>query len=632
MLRLAGLLAQLLAISVLLAHNSSYAQDYPDVTDSAVVEAFVDGVVKTQMESSRSPSGVVAVMKDGKMVFSKGYGFLDVENRIPVDPKTTLFRPGSISKLFTWVAVMQQVEQGNLDLDTDVNGYLKSFQIEDRWPGQPVTLRHVMTHTAGFEDGMLGYLIIDDPARIIPLEKSLAQYQPRRINPPGQHTAYSNWATALAGLIVSNVSGLPFNDYIQQNIFDTLGMKNASFSEPLPPELDANMAKSYSYKKGHYNEQRYEIISNFGPAGAAALTAYDMSIFARALLNGGGYDGRRILKPQTLAQMIDEGFAHDVRVRGMGLGFLKRRFGPNDFENFGHDGGTTMFASHFGLSLKYDFMLFSSFSGPGMRETHQAFVKSFYDQFFPPEVRVVTPPIDFAEQSKRYEGTYNSWRSNFTKIDALLRLFGGMKVVSLPDNVLMIAETRYVEVDTNLFREVDGYGRVAFQEDQNGAITGFVIDGFGVMQLYRAPFYETPKFTVILVCFSVLVFIGVFLRLAYQYSAFRTLQGTEKKAFFASIFVAATNLLFLIFASIGVSRGMIALMYELPTLLKFSLIFSSTAALASMSHIYCSVKVWRQGLLASNWARIRYSLVTLCALLMAWLYYHWNLLGFNYLN
>ncbi|TDG14699.1 class A beta-lactamase-related serine hydrolase [Seongchinamella unica] len=606
--------------------------DHPDVTNPAVVEAFVDGVVKNHMQSAHSPSGVVAVMKNGKMIFSKGYGFRDVENRIPVEPESTLFRIGSISKLFTWVAVMQQVEQGNLDLDTDVNQYLRTFQIDDSWPGQPVTLRHILTHTAGFEDGAMGYLIIDDASRIIPLNQSLAKYQPQRVNAPGQHTAYSNWATALAGLIVANVSGVPFNDYVQRNIFDVLGMKNATFVEPLPPELDANMAKAYVYAEGRYKERNYEIISNFGPAGSVAATAHDMSFFAHALLKGGAFDGKRILKAETLQMMIDDGFAHDERVRGMGLGFLKRNYGPADFENFGHDGGTLIFNSHFGMSQKENFMLFSSFSGPGMQQTHKAFVKSFYDEFFPVEVTVVTPPADFSERAKRYEGTYHSWRSSFTKIESLWRMFVGVKVVSLPDNTLMIGETRYVEVDNNLFREVDDYGRVAFQEDANGKITGFVMDGFGVMQLYKAPFYETRVFTGSLVGLSLLIFVGVFLRLAYQWSDFRALQGTEKKAFVASISVAVTNFLFIIFASIGVSVGFIALMSELPAILKFSLIFPILATLAALYHVYCSVQVWRQGVLVSFWARVRYSLVTLCALFMAWFYYYWNLLGFNYFS
>ena len=256
-------------------------------------------------------------------------------------------------------------------------------------------------------------------------------------------------------------------------------MTHASFVEPLPPELDAHMAKAYGYEADQYIEQNYEIISNFGPAGAAAVSAYDMSLFARALLAGGAYEDKRILKAETLQQMLDEGFSHDERVRGMGLGFIKRRFGPAGFDNFGHDGGTSIFISHFGLSLKENFMLFSSFSGPGAGPTHRAFVKTFYDEFFPREVPVITPPTDFAERGARFAGTYNSWRNSFTKMESLIRAFGGMEVTPLPDNTLMIGGKRYVEVDKNLFREVDDYGRIAFQEDENGQITSFVIDGLG---------------------------------------------------------------------------------------------------------------------------------------------------------
>jgi len=623
---------QILAALVLLAHSPIYALEPSDVTNPNVVEAFVDGVVNNSMKSARSASGVVAVMKDGKMIFAKGYGFVDIANRIPVDPETTLFRPGSISKLFTWVAVMQQVEQGKLDLDTDINQYLQSFNVEDSWPGQPVTLRHIMTHTAGFEDGFLGYLIIDEATRIMPLEQSLAKYQPRRVNAPGQHTAYSNWATALAGLIVSDISGLSFNDYVQQNIFNVLGMNNASFEEPLPPNLNANMAKAYGYSEGRYKEMNYEIISNFGPAGAAAITAYDMATFARALLNGGAIDGKRILKKETLQKMIDDGFAHDERVRGMGLGFLKRRFGPEDLEIFGHDGGTTIFSSHFGMSQKENFMLFSSFSGPGAKQTHSDFVKSFYDEFFPHEIAVVLPPSDFAERGKRYEGTYHSWRASFTKLESLLGLTNAIEVVSLPGDMLMIGGTRYVEVDNNLFREVDDYGRIAFQEGANGEISGFVIDGFGVMQYYKAPFYETGGVTGLFVGLSLAIFSGVFVRLTYQWSEFLSLRGKEQKAFSASILVDVANFLFFIFAALGVKGGLTALMYELPVTLKFSLTFPIVATLAAAYHVYCSAQIWRHSLLMNYWARVRYSLVTLCALFMAWFYYYWNLLGFNYFS
>ncbi len=475
----------LLGPAALLTFGAARASERPDVTNPAVVEAFVDGVVKPIMEQQHSPSGVVAVMKNGQMIFAKGYGYIDVDKRIPVDPETSLFRPGSISKLFTWVSVMQLVEQGKLNLDTDVNQYIKEFKVKDTWPGRPVTLRHIMTHTAGFEDGALGYLILDDPKKIMPLAKSLEKYQPERVKPPGERVSYSNWATALAGLIVAEVSGMPFNDYVQRNIFDVLGMHNATFVEPLPPELDAHMAKAYGYKAGKYFAKNYEIISNFGPAGASAVSAGDMSLFAKALLGDGSLDGKRILKPETLQQMLDGGFTHDPRVRGMGLGFIKREYGPEGFDDFGHDGGTTIFLSHFGLSRKESFMLFSSFSGPGGSAVYQAFNQAFYDEFFPVEAPPITPPADFAQRGEKYAGTYHSSRSNYTKIEAIMRPLNGVNVAVMPDNTLLVGDTRYVEIDKNLFRKVDGPGRIAFQEDRNGNITHYVIDGLGGLSLLR---------------------------------------------------------------------------------------------------------------------------------------------------
>ena len=133
-----------------------------DVTNRGTVEAFIDGAVKPLMQNKHGPAGVVLVMKDGKVILNKGYGYQDLERRVPVDAYNTLFRPGSISKLFTWIAVLQMEEQGKLDLDTDVNEYLTRFKVKDTWEGQPVTMRHIMTHRGGFEDGFFGYLIIDD--------------------------------------------------------------------------------------------------------------------------------------------------------------------------------------------------------------------------------------------------------------------------------------------------------------------------------------------------------------------------------------------------------------------------------------------------------------------------------------
>ncbi|MCH8071532.1 MAG: beta-lactamase family protein, partial [Proteobacteria bacterium] len=327
-----------------------------DLNDPKVVEAFVDGVVKPLMAEGHSPSGVFVLMKDGEVILQKGYGWQNVEERIPVDPARTLFRPGSISKLFTWVSVMQLVEQGRLDLDADINNYLKTFQIKDTFPGQPITLRHCMTHTPGFEDGFLGYLIIEDPENIISLADAMKKYQPERVNPPGIKGAYSNYCTSLSGLVVANVSGVSFNDYVETNIFNVLGMDNSSFDEPLPVRLEQYMAVAYKYDAGKYVARPYELITNFTPAGALAATAEDMLKFGDALLNGGSYDGRRILKAETLDQMKMSHFTYDDRIKGIGLGFLRYPWGDTD--TFGHDGGTTAFFSHLGITPSANLVIF----------------------------------------------------------------------------------------------------------------------------------------------------------------------------------------------------------------------------------------------------------------------------------
>lgn len=183
---------------------------------AADVEAFFDGMIPLQLEQREIAGVVVVIVYQGRVLFAKGYGYADVARKIPVSPQTTLFRPGSISKLFTWTAVMQLVEQGRLDLDRDVNEYL-DFAIPPAYP-QPITLRHILTHTPGFED-VLKNLFATDPAKLLSLREYLVGQLPQRIYPPGVTVAYSNYATALAGYIVERVSGQPFAAYVAEHIF-----------------------------------------------------------------------------------------------------------------------------------------------------------------------------------------------------------------------------------------------------------------------------------------------------------------------------------------------------------------------------------------------------------------------------
>src|SRR5688572_31550468 len=242
--------------------------------ERADVEAWLDGFMPFSLARGDIAGAVVVIVKDGEILLQKGYGYADVEKKKPVDPEATLFRPGSVSKLFTWTAVMQQVERGKLDLDADINQYL-DFEIPPGPAGEPVTLRDLLTHTGGFEEA-LKELISEDPERIATLEDTVKGWVPERIFKAGTMPAYSNYGTGLAGYIVERSSGLSFDDYLDQNVFGPLGMSKSSFRQPLPEALAAGMSQGYEVATG--TPQGYDLI-NLAPAGSLAATGSDMGRF-----------------------------------------------------------------------------------------------------------------------------------------------------------------------------------------------------------------------------------------------------------------------------------------------------------------------------------------------------------------
>ena len=327
------------------------------LTDAADLEAFLDGLMAAHMPSQKIPAATVSVVKDGQLFFAKGYGFADREKKTLVVADRTLFRPGSISKLFTWTAVMQLVERGQIDLDTDVNTYLKSFQIPATYP-EPITMTHLLTHTAGFEDGALGYLILKDEKGVRPLAEALEAHIPDRVRPPGTWSSYSNFGTALAGLIVEEISGLPFAEYIGKNILEPLSMNHSTFHEPLPEALAPDMAVGYRWKNGLYEPGFFEYVSNFAPAGALSSTATDMANFMIAHLQLGRFGDGRILEEATARQMHSRLFTADPRLPGMAHGFYESNIHGQHV--IGHGGDTSFFHSDLALFTEQNVLASSS--------------------------------------------------------------------------------------------------------------------------------------------------------------------------------------------------------------------------------------------------------------------------------
>jgi len=335
------------------------ASSAPELT-ATDLEAFLDGLMPSQLEREDIAGAVVAVVKDGKVLFAKGYGFSDVEKHKAISPEETLFRPGSISKLFTWTSVMQLVEQGKLDLDRDVNEYL-DYKIPPAF-GKPITLRNIMTHTPGFED-TAKELFVADASKMRPLGEYLREHLPGRVFPPGVTPAYSNYATTVAGYIVQRTSGKPFEQYVADNVFSPLGMSHTTFVQPLPADLQPLMSSGYT--RASQKAKPFEFVQAF-PAGSVSTSAADMCKFITAHLQDGRLASAQILKPETAKLMHTRQFGADPRLNGMALGFYEES--RNGHRIIGHGGDTVYFHSDLHLILDANTGFFVSYNSGGKGE------------------------------------------------------------------------------------------------------------------------------------------------------------------------------------------------------------------------------------------------------------------------
>ena len=414
-------------------------------TDPQEMTAFFDGAVTTSMAENHIPGAVVVVVKDGQVFFSKGYGFANVQPKIKVDPASTLFRPGSVSKLFTWTAVMQLVEQGKLSLDEDINTYL-DFKIPNTFT-EPITLKNLMTHTPGFEDRGQGLFKLN-VEEMISLEDYLKNNIPARVFPPGEIGAYSNYGTALAGYIVQRISGLDFNQYVQENIFDPLGMVHSTFQQPLPTSIAQDMAGGFRYLNGDFVAGSFEFVVG-SPAGGLSASGLDMARFMIAHLQNGAYDGNRILKEETALQMHSPLYSPDARLDGMAHGFFYNVI--NGQKVISHGGDTMLFHSYLGLLPEKNVGIFISTNGTTGNKLVSSVGEAFFDHYYPVEEPQLFPAIDFVDRKNIYAGSYFLSRSNFTTIEKLVTRLNPITASVVSDRQIALS----VAGDTDIFVETE---------------------------------------------------------------------------------------------------------------------------------------------------------------------------------
>jgi CubicO group peptidase (beta-lactamase class C family) len=599
------------------------------------VNAFLDGIVPVQLARDDIAGATVAVVKDGRVLFSKGYGYADYAGRKPVSAEETLFRPGSVSKLFIWTAVMQQVEQGKLDLDRDVNDYL-DFRIPDAF-GKPITLKNLLTHTPGFEEQVKD-LFTDEPAPPA-LGDYMRNHIPRRIFPPGTVPAYSNYGAALAGYIVERVSGRPLADYIEENIFKPLGMTHSTFVEPLPPALAPNM--SNGYKLASDDPQPFEVVGAW-PAGSLSSTAADMSKFVIAHLEGGRLGDARILRPETVELMHSRLFAMDPAANAMAHGFYEESH--NGHRIIGHGGDTLYFHSDLHLIPDAGVGFFVSYNSAGRGEDspRTELWKAFLDRYFP----YTPPPEPVLESAKEdaaaVSGKYTASRrceSSFLKAVYLLQQ---ATVSADDDGTIEIGEVldpngkpkRWQEVAPMVFREVRGQDALIFKRDESGRMQMILPFPFDIGQ--RVGLWENQRVIMPVVVGSLLIMalalvlwpVAALVRKRYGYKL--ELTRADRRLRMAVRIVLALNLLFIV-AMVGLTMYGFDHLWILSDRgdVWFHLIqaVGVLGAVGTLVVFYGAVREWSGR--GRIWSKLRATAFALACLGFLWFVFAGNLLRFT---
>jgi CubicO group peptidase (beta-lactamase class C family) len=473
------------------------------------VEAFLDGLVPLQLQQEDIAGAVVVIVKNGSVLFAKGYGYADVKAKKPVSPETTLFRPGSISKTFTWTAIMQLVEQGKINLDTDVNQYL-DFQIPHTF-GRPVTVRNLMTHTPGFEE-VIKDLMVDRPDELPTLQAYLKAHRPHQIYEPGTIPAYSNYGADLAGYIVQRVSGLPFEEYVQQNIFRPLGMTHATFVQPLPDSLKPLM--SNGYELASEDPKPFELVPPApAPDGSLSVTGGDMAPFMMAHLQNGKYGDVQILQPQTAEMMHARTFSMDPAMNGWALGFYEES--RNRLRIFGHGGDLNYFHSDMHLVPSEGLGFFVSFNSLGKTDldVRTALWDHFLDRYFP--VIAAKPTESATPVPDLIAGKYlSSRRAQTTILRSLWWIVGESSVAKNSDGTIQVDAMKdfaghpkhWIPIGNMQFRESGGQQLLVFKPDPTGRLMMLTEDPTEIYQ--RVSWTEDKTIVQFALGFAIAMFAG----------------------------------------------------------------------------------------------------------------------------
>lgn len=593
--------------------NRTAARTARNEQQSTLPAAVTDAVEQT-LSTADADGATVAVIQNGETAMLDGFGHAYQNPEASVDPEATSFRIGSVSKAITFVAAMGLVDDGDVDPDDPVATNLDSVPVPDQDAyDEPVTLAHLATHTAGFEQRAPGQLAVDADVRSLPA--ALRANDPNRVAPPGERAMYTNYNAGLAGQLVADVLGTDFGTAIDRLVFDPLGMDTSTF-DPLPPALvgdDDDAAAEVSW------------FSEMPPASGMSATAADMAQFVRALVGDGAVEDGRVLSPATVEQLRQQWHTPHERLAGAAFGMERQR--RNGTLVVGHGGGVPSFSTDLRLVPEAGAGLFVSAHGAEADEVQAAASEAFLAQVAP--VAAVERPAEGSltrgnELTGRYKSRIATDTESFEKV--LYGITRPATTVRPEDGVLVTDDGRtthrWVEIEPLVFRRIDGADTLVFEPTGSGTYVYRATDPRSPLE--SVPWYGQSRHHAILalVAGAVVLSGGVGWPLAAGWRRFRggdaPAQSLTRTRWAAGGGIAAL-LLFVLLALFGFANRWL---YEPPP--GFDLLFGLpvAAAASAFAALALAGRAWREG----EWSRaagvhatlVAAGLAALCGLCWYW--------------
>jgi len=457
------------------------------------VESFLEKFTSENMDAYDVPGLAFVMVKDGELFFSKGYGYADVEGQVPFDPERTIVRGGSLVKTVTALAVMQLAEQGKLDLDADVNQYLTRLQVPNTYDA-PVTARQLLHYTAGFDGRFIG-IRVESADEIVPLDDYLADHLTDRVRPPGEFRAYNDVEITLAGLLVEDVSGMSYDQYVDAYIFKPLGMDSTWLFLPQVEEQRAALgyrADGQPYPLNYYH------LNNAAGAGFNT-TISDLSHYMIMHLENGKYGDVQVIGKEFVDELHTTRFRHDPHLPGIAYAFDETFWG--DMRILAKSGGAPGFQNRMILLPDENIGVYFVYNRDSSVRLAPKLEEGFMTRFFEKTVKPLEDELHATDLS-RYAGYYvelNDYSAN--SLEKVKYLMEQQHVIVNENGVY---DGDMIHVGENLFQWRSSGNYVAFREDSKGNITHMFYARTAAM---RVPWHETFPVQISLLGFSLITFL-----------------------------------------------------------------------------------------------------------------------------